>query len=96
MRCHVGRALDKILLLQIVHQLGVRRMDGLGCENEIGKLVAGQGTPAVVIERFGLGAIDILKVMDRSYRHSCKERAFRDALSVEVGEYCHSFVEDRV
>jgi len=57
MTSHVGRALDEMFLLQIVHQAVVERKHGFGCGSELGKLVAGRDTPAVVIEKFGQGAI---------------------------------------
>ena len=34
--------------------------------------------------------------MDRPTRQSGEERAFRDAVGVEVGETCHGLIEDRV
>jgi len=60
MTCHVGRSLEVIFLLQIVHQPIVEGMRGFNCASEFGKLVAGQGTPAVVFEGVWRGAIDIL------------------------------------
>jgi len=59
MTCHVSRALDILFLLQIVHQLIVEGMRGLGCARKCGKLVAWQCTPAFVIERDGWGALEI-------------------------------------
>jgi len=56
----VGWALDEIFLLQIGHQTIVEGMRGFGCAREFGKIVAGQGTPALVIERVWRGAVDIL------------------------------------
>ena len=52
---HVGRALGEILLLQMVHQPIVEGMRGFCCAREFGKLVAGQGKTAFVIERVGWG-----------------------------------------
>jgi len=69
-------ALGEVFLLEIVYQKVVEGMRGLGCAREIGKLVTGQGTPALVIDRVWRGAIDILQVMDRSSRQSSDERAF--------------------
>jgi len=60
MTCHVGRALEEIILLQILHHTIVEKMSGFICRSEFGKLVAGQGTPAVEIEGVGDGAIHIL------------------------------------
>jgi len=57
MMCHVGRALDEIFLLQIVLQPIVDGISDFGCAREFGKLVAGQGTPAFVIERVGRGQL---------------------------------------
>jgi len=54
-----------MFLLQIVHQTTVERMRGFGCASKFGKLVAGQGTPALVIERVVRRVIDILLFMDR-------------------------------
>ena len=34
--------------------------------------------------------------MDRSSGQSCEERAFLDAIGVEVGETCHGLIEDHV
>jgi len=34
--------------------------------------------------------------MDRPSRQSGEERAFRDAVGVQVGETCHGLIEDRV
>jgi len=60
MKCLIGWALDEIFLLQIIHQTIVEGMRGFGCAREFSKLVAGQGTPALVSERVGRGATDIL------------------------------------
>jgi len=60
MTCHIGWALDEILLLKIVHQPIVEGMRGFVCARVFGKSVAGQGTPVLVIERVWRGAIDIL------------------------------------
>jgi len=57
---HVGRAFEEIFLLQIIHQTILEGMRGFVCAREFGKLVAGQDTPAFVIERVGRRAIDIL------------------------------------
>jgi len=70
MTCHVGRALDEIFLLQIVHQQFVEGMRGFGCAREFGKRVAWQGTTVFVIERAGRGAFEILYVMDRPSSHA--------------------------
>ena len=56
--CQEG--IGKIFLLQIVHQTILERMCGFICASEFGKLVAGQGTLALVIERVGRKAVDIL------------------------------------
>jgi len=60
MTCNVGRALEVIFLMQIVHQPIIEGMRRFGCPSEFGKLVAGQGKPAVVMEGVWRGAIDIL------------------------------------
>jgi len=52
--------LDEIFLLQIVYLPVVEGMRGFGYAREFGKLVTGQGTPALVIERVWRGAIDIV------------------------------------
>jgi len=59
MSCHVGRAVDEIFFLYVIQQPIVGRMCGVVCASESGKLVAGQGTPALVIERVERRAIDI-------------------------------------
>jgi len=60
MTCHIGRALDEIILLQIVYQPIVDGMRGFCCARVFGKSVAGQGTLVLVIERVWRWAIDIL------------------------------------
>ena len=67
----------------------VEGMRGFGCASVFGKLVAWKGKPTVVIERVGRRGIDILLVMDLPSSQSGKERAFRDAIGVEVGETGH-------
>jgi len=57
MTCYVGRALDEIFLLRIVYQPIVERIRGFVCEREFGKLVAGQGSQALVIESVGRGQL---------------------------------------
>ena len=57
MTCDIGRALVEIFLLQIVYQPVVEGMRSFGCAREFGKLVTGQGTPALVIERVWRGQL---------------------------------------
>jgi len=57
MTCHIGSALDEIILLQIVHQLAVEGLRGFGCAREFGILVTWQGTQALVIERVWRGQL---------------------------------------
>jgi len=57
MTCHIGRALDEIFLLQIVHQPIVEGMRYFGCARVFGKSVAEQGTPVLVIERVWRGQL---------------------------------------
>ena len=54
--------------------------------------MAVQGTAVLVIERVWRVPIDILYVMDGPPRQSGEERAFRDAVGVEVGDNCHCLI----
>jgi len=57
MTCHIGRALDEIFFLQIVHQTIVQGMRDYVCARVFGKSVAGQSTPVLVIERVWRGQL---------------------------------------
>jgi len=60
MTCHDGYALDIILCLQMVHQPIVEGVRRFSCASKFQELVAGQGTPASVIESVGRGANEVL------------------------------------
>ena len=60
MTCHIGRALEEIFLLQIVHQPIIVGMRGFCCARIFGKSVAGQDTLVLVIESVWWWSIDIL------------------------------------
>jgi len=96
MTCHIGRALDEIFFLQIIHQPIVEGMRGFCCERVFGKSVTGLCTSVLVIERVWRVSIAILYVMDWPASQSGEERAFGDAVGVEVGETFHGLIEDRV
>jgi len=51
------RALYETFLRQIIYQPIVEGMSGFGCARGFGKLMAGQGTLAFVIERVGGGQL---------------------------------------
>jgi len=55
MPCHVGRALDEIILLQIVQQQIVESMRGFCFASEFGKLIAVQDTLTLVNEKVWRG-----------------------------------------
>ena len=74
------------------NQTIVEGIRGFGCTRVFGKSVTGQGTPLLVIERVWRWAIVILQVMDRPASLSGEERAFGDAVGVEVGENCHGLI----
>jgi len=59
------------IFLQIVGQPTVERVHVFSGACKFGTLVAGHGTPAVVVERVGRGAIGNL-----AYESACEDRAF--------------------
>ena len=57
MTCLVGWALDVIFSLQMMHQPIVEGVRCCGCASNLRELLAGQGTPASVIDGVGLGQL---------------------------------------
>ena len=56
----IGRTLDIIFRLQVVHQTIIKGLGRFGLASKFGVLVARQVTPVFVNESVGRGAIDIL------------------------------------
>ena len=70
-------------------------MRRFGRAREFGELLADQVTPAVVTERVGR-QLGPHYVENRPSGEACEERAFRDAIGVEVSETGHGLGHDGV